>query len=130
MVHTQLREHAPERFVVDFNMSLIASGFSPAWMKELFPENTEDKFDRIFMMFKRLGFSGKEAATAIREATAAFQTNKEDAEKNGWPLKYPAVLTDDFTKPEAYFIEQLASAVMDMRKQMAKKLAVKGAVQK
>lgn len=124
MVDTQHMEHVPERFVVDFNMNLISSGFSSAWMKELFPENTENKFERLFVMFDRLGFSGEDAAMAIREATAEFQKHKEDAEKNGWPLKYPAALTADFTEPEAYFIEKLAGAVLDMRKQMAKKLAV------
>lgn len=103
---------------MDFNMDLITNGFTVAWMKELFPEDTENKFDRIFVMFERLGFSGQEAAVAIREAAAAFYRNKTDAEKNGWPLKYPAALTADFSKPEAYFIEQLAGTVMEMRQRM------------
>ena len=77
-------------------------------------------------MFDRLGFSGEEAAMAIREATAEFQKNIEEAEKNGWPLKYPAVLTEDFTKPEAYFIEQLACTVMAIRRRMAQKNPVYG----
>jgi len=105
-------------------MNLITNGFSSEWMKEIFPEDTEDKFDRIFSMFDRLGFTGEEAAIATREASAEFQKKYREAERNGWPLKYPAPLTDDFTKPEAYFIELLASTVMEMRRQMAQKRAV------
>jgi len=118
MAQTQLTKQASKEFIVDFNMNLIASGFTSAWMRELFPEDTENKFDRIFVMFERLGFSGKEAAVAIKEASTAFHRNKVDAEKNGWPLKYPASLTADFSRPEAYFIEQLAGTVMEMRQRM------------
>jgi len=86
MIQTQHMSHPSKKFVMDFNMDLITNGFTAAWMKELFPEDTENKFDRIFVMFERLGFSGQEAAVAIREAAAAFYRNKTDAEKNGWPL--------------------------------------------
>ena len=124
MVDTRFIERAPEQFIVDFNMNLISNGFSSEWMKELFPEDTDDKFDRIVVMFDRLGFSGEEAATAIRNASAEFQRNYKEAEQNDWPLKYPATLTDEFTKPEAYFIELLASTVMNMRRQMTQHQAV------
>ena len=81
MAQTQLTKQASKEFIVDFYMNLIASGFTSAWMRELFPEDTENKFDRIFVMFERLGFSGKEAAVAIKEASTAFHRNKVDAEK-------------------------------------------------
>jgi len=124
MANPAQKEHVPKRFVIDFNMHLLSNGFSSTWMREFFPEDTESKFDRIFLMFQRLGFSGEEAAVAIKEATGEFQRNKQEAKKNGWPLKYPATLTEDFTKPEAYFIEQLASTVMEMRRHMAQTTAV------
>lgn len=94
---------------------LLKDGFDPQALDEMKTLGSFSQGSRIFRLLAEQKLSPADAAFAIRMACHLYQSTRQAAEAQGWPLRRPSPRLRRHPPHEAYFLELLAEAADTVR---------------